>query len=376
MKPLLKIVYILVFTAILPVFFQSFADNGASSAEQYNRAGSLYRDGHFGEALSIYEKLIRDGITNPDLFYNASNAVCRTGSIGKAILYLERALKLAPSDKEVLANRAYLNSIKEDQEPEESNIVLAVLARRYTTITVNSAAIWSVFMFALAMALAMGALFLNRWKKGVFVAASILCGLIFVFSTGIFIQKVHHGSTVVEGIIIAKEGMSFNLGGMEIEVFETPGHALHHLSFFDRKEGRLFAGEAAGIYVGKVDLSRPATPLPFNLEVSLISLDKLINLNPKSLCYSHFGCVGQPLDKMRYCREQLILWGHIIADCVERGANPQDMYDEICEKDSVLARIGNLSPDERDTQLFFASKCVAGYIGYFERYGTGYLKQL
>lgn len=177
-------------------------------------------------------------------------------------------------------------------------------------------------------------------------------------------------------IIIAKEGMSFNLGGMEVEVFETPGHALHHLSFFDRKEGRLFAGEAAGIYVGKVDFSRPATPLPFNLEVSLTSLDKLINLNPNSLCYSHFGCVSQPLDKMRYCREQLILWGRIIADCVERGANPQDMYDEIYEKDSVLARIGDLSPDERDTQHFFASKCVGGYIGYFERYGTEYLKKL
>ena len=79
---------------------------------------------------------------------------------------------------------------------------------------------------------------------------------------------------------------------------------------------------------------------------------------------------------MRYCREQLILWGHIIADCVERRASPQDMYDEIYEKDGVLTRIGNLPPDERDTQLFFAIQCVAGYIGYFERYGTGYLKQL
>jgi len=37
-------------------------------------------------------------------------------------------------------------------------------------------------------------------------------------------------------IIIAKEGMLLNLGEMEIEVLNTPGHALHHLSFVDRKE--------------------------------------------------------------------------------------------------------------------------------------------
>ena len=215
MKPLLKIVYILVFTAILPVFFQSFADNGDLPAEQYNRAGALYRDGHFGEALSIYEKLIQDGITNPDLFYNASNAAYRTGSIGRAILYLERVKKLTPSDKEALANLAYLNSIKEDQEPEESNVILAVLSRRYTAITVNSAAIWSGFMFALTMVLAMGALFLHRWIKGVYVSASILCGLIFVFSTCIFFQKVHHGSTVVEGIIMAKEAPGYSGPGIE-----------------------------------------------------------------------------------------------------------------------------------------------------------------
>jgi len=215
MKPLLKTMFILFISVISPVFFQSFADNGDSPAEQYNRAGALYRDGYFSEALSIYEKLIQDGITNPDLFYNASNAAYRTGSIGRAILYIEKTLKLAPSDREALANLVYLNSIKEDQEPKESNVILAFLARRYTSITVNSAAIWSGFMFALTMVLATGALFLNRWIKGVFVSASILCGLIFVFSTCILFQKVHHGSTVVEGIIMAKEAPGYSGPGIE-----------------------------------------------------------------------------------------------------------------------------------------------------------------
>ena len=84
-------------------------------------------------------------------------------------------------------------------------------------------------------------------------------------------------------ILIAKEEMKINLGGMEVEVLSTPGHASHHLSFVDRNEGRLFAGEAAGCYVEEVDTVRPATPPPFNLEQALASVDKLIHLEPLSL---------------------------------------------------------------------------------------------
>ena len=177
-------------------------------------------------------------------------------------------------------------------------------------------------------------------------------------------------------IIIAKSGMSFSLGKLELEVFETPGHAPHHLSFFDRKEGGLFAGETAGFYVDEVDLIRPATPPPLNLEVALTSLDKLISLNPKRVCYGHFGCAHQALDKMRFYREQLILWGNIIADCMEEEASPQDIYNELHSKDAVLARIDKLPSDRRDRELFFINNSIAGYVGYLERYGTEYLRQL
>ncbi len=215
MKSLLRIVYISVFFIAIASSFQSLADSGVSAAEQYNNAGALYRDGKFSEALYIYEDLIRSGIANPDLFYNASNAAYRKGSPGKAILYLERALKLAPSDKEVLANLAYLNSIKEDREPVESNVVLAFLARRYTAITVNSAAIWSGIMFALTMALVTCSLFFKAWKKGMLLTVSMLCGLLFFLSTVVFIEKAHHNSTVVEGVIIAGEAPGYSGPGTE-----------------------------------------------------------------------------------------------------------------------------------------------------------------
>ncbi len=171
-------------------------------------------------------------------------------------------------------------------------------------------------------------------------------------------------------IIIAQSGMLLNLGETEIEVLETPGHASHNLSFLDRKEGRLFAGDAAGVYIGEVDLIRPTTPPHFNLEQALTSLDKLIRLGPRSLCYTHFGSTTHALDKLRYHKQELILWGRIIADCLEREASDQEMYDEIREKDDALARIDSLPSDQRDRELYFINNSIMGFVGYFKRYGT------
>ena len=177
-------------------------------------------------------------------------------------------------------------------------------------------------------------------------------------------------------IISAKGGMLFDLGEMELEVLDTPGHASHHLSYLDREGGRLFVGEAAGVYIGEVDLIRPAAPSPFNLEQALTSLDNLIRLRPMSLCYAHFGSATHALDKLHFHKQQLLLWGSIIADCLEKEASYQDIYDEIRGKDAMLARIDSLPPDQRERELYFIDGSIKGFVGYFKRYGTEYIKNM
>lgn len=171
-------------------------------------------------------------------------------------------------------------------------------------------------------------------------------------------------------ILIAKEGMTINLGEMEIEVLSTPGHASHHLSFLDRNEGRLFAGEAAGVYIEEIDSLRPATASPFNFEQTLTSLDKLIYLSPRSLYYSHFGYTTQALDKLHSYKQQLVLWGSIIADHLGEATNWQDIYNKIYEKDNALERINSLPLNQRRRELYFIKSSILGFVDYFKRYGT------
>ncbi len=186
------------------------ANNETEAAELYNKAGTSYQNGQFQEALIIYEQLIGNGITNPDLYYNASNAAYRSESLGKAILYLERALKLAPSDPDAIANLTYLNSIKKDKEPLNDNIILAFLSRRYDEINVNSLALWSGISFAVAMLLATMILFLNDWKKTTLIGFLIFSAIVFILSTGLFIHKIQRRATVIEAIIMKDEAKAYS----------------------------------------------------------------------------------------------------------------------------------------------------------------------
>ena len=79
-----------------------------------------------------------------------------------------------------------------------------------------------------------------------------------------------------ERIIAAEDGMQFEAGrGVKMEAIHTPGHAAHHMSFIELNSGMLFAGEVGGVYTGKIDLLRPATPPPLILEHKVASIDKL-----------------------------------------------------------------------------------------------------
>lgn len=83
---------------------QESADNEAvptmdrTQAEAiWEEANQLYIDGKTEEALESYLKLVEAKFVSAKLFYNVANAYYRCGDIGDAVLYYNRALRLAPS---------------------------------------------------------------------------------------------------------------------------------------------------------------------------------------------------------------------------------------------------------------------------------------
>ncbi len=90
-------------------------------------------------------------------------------------------------------------------------------------------------------------------------------------------------------------GEVLEIAGVEVPVAYTPGHAVHHVSYFETSRGTAFAGDTGGIRVGEPLLVLPPTPPPdIDLEQWSESLQHLRAWRPAALMIAHFGFVEAP----------------------------------------------------------------------------------
>jgi glyoxylase-like metal-dependent hydrolase (beta-lactamase superfamily II) len=75
-----------------------------------------------------------------------------------------------------------------------------------------------------------------------------------------------------------------------LEVHYAPGHARHHVVYFDRADGSAYTGDVAGCRVPPSTLIAAPTPPPeIEVEVWRESLQMLRRLEPSRVCMTHFG---------------------------------------------------------------------------------------
>ncbi|MFP4642058.1 MAG: MBL fold metallo-hydrolase [Chloroflexota bacterium] len=171
-----------------------------------------------------------------------------------------------------------------------------------------------------------------------------------------------------ERISPVEEGTVIRLGNdFELEVVYTPGHASHHMSFLERNTGMLFAGEAGGIYVPKIDLLRPATPPPLRLDDKLSSIDELLQHDTSGIYYAHFGPQPDAPKRLKEYREMLKLWFDTISKGLTRNLSPDEMLSELISQDGNLATIDTLPAEEYQRERYFLTNAVKGFMQYIQK---------
>lgn len=138
-----RIVISLIFT--LSVFGFLYADEN-DVAGHLETAESYYQNGNYEDAIGEYELLILDGFINPYVYYNLSNAYYKNNEIGKAVLNLERALKLTPRNKTFQYNRVVFSDLI--QEPKK-NIAENFLYKTLLLFSLNEIILISIIFFIL-----------------------------------------------------------------------------------------------------------------------------------------------------------------------------------------------------------------------------------
>ena len=89
---------------------------------------------------------------------------------------------------------------------------------------------------------------------------------------------------------VLEGGETLNIGGREIEVAYTPGHAKHHVSYLDLSSGTAFIGDVGGMRVTGSEHIVPVMPPPdVDLEGWANSLGTIISWDPDRIFLTHFG---------------------------------------------------------------------------------------
>jgi glyoxylase-like metal-dependent hydrolase (beta-lactamase superfamily II) len=174
-----------------------------------------------------------------------------------------------------------------------------------------------------------------------------------------------------ERIVAARDGMSFDIGnGVTLKVVETLGHASHHLSYYEKSSEGIFTGDAAGIYLNKLDVIVPTMPPPFRLDIALASLGELINLKPEVLYYSHFGKAYNAVKKLQAYAEQLKLWAKIAKQGTEKGDNLKTIGERILESDGALQKAAEYIRNHPVLSNTVFNQSVEGITEFVEKFGN------
>jgi hypothetical protein len=149
----------------------------AQADAEFAKANQEFAQGHFKEAISGYETLVRAGEWSANLFYDLGNAYFRTGDFGRAILNYERALALERHHPEATANlqitRDEARALEIQPSRPERYLQFASVNQYSITAAV---ALWiAAFCFA--------ALILARRRSAMVTAIAICCLLVLAAAT-------------------------------------------------------------------------------------------------------------------------------------------------------------------------------------------------
>jgi glyoxylase-like metal-dependent hydrolase (beta-lactamase superfamily II) len=119
-------------------------------------------------------------------------------------------------------------------------------------------------------------------------------------------------------------GERLGVGGGTMEVAYTPGHAVHHVSYFDRNEGTAYVGDTCGIRVVG-DYVIAATPPPdIDLPAWDASLTIIEQWQPHTLLLTHFGAVTEAGAYLPRYRSVMHEMAESVRRSLEKGASDEE----------------------------------------------------
>lgn len=169
-------------------------------------------------------------------------------------------------------------------------------------------------------------------------------------------------------VITPVDGMTLNLGEhVGLKILETGGHASHHMSFYTATTQGIFPGDAAGIYLSQLDVTIPTAPAPLHLEYALAAIEKLMQIEPRWLYYTHFGPADNPSERLNAYAGQLKLWARTILESMKNNEDAETIYEKILQRDPAMNTAADFIKNHFALRRGVVMQNIQGFIQYFKK---------
>lgn len=106
------------------------------------KAEKAYDSKNYRQAIESYEKLIKEGYTSYQLYFNLGNAYYRNNELGRAIYYYELARKAEPNDEDVRINLGIAAAKTIDKIDSKENFFISAVKTNILSSFTTSAWAW------------------------------------------------------------------------------------------------------------------------------------------------------------------------------------------------------------------------------------------
>jgi glyoxylase-like metal-dependent hydrolase (beta-lactamase superfamily II) len=135
-------------------------------------------------------------------------------------------------------------------------------------------------------------------------------------------------SIPADSVQATADGENFQIGRLHLQIVETPGHAQHHNAYWLPRERLLFAGDIAGVAIGKGPVLPPFPPPDIDLESWHASIAKIRRLDPAELCLTHFGRFSDVGRHLQELSGRLSAWAEWMKNALRTGKSEEAIVPE------------------------------------------------
>ena len=170
-------------------------------------------------------------------------------------------------------------------------------------------------------------------------------------------------------------GERIDVSDRQLDVVYLPGHASHHVGYFDSASGVAFVGDTAGIRLGTELFATPPTPPPdIDVEAWVQSVELIRSRHPSTLFVTHFGPHEDVSAHLDAFLEHLAAAKDLARTIVESDATDEDKASEFTHQMQLY--IQRFMPAQQ-TDLFNGAPLgplSLGWLGlrrYWRKQGVG-----